>query len=63
MANTAGFRLSNTNQLTSFDVEIYQATAPLEAEDAWEAESLLLKIFEYGDYRFHSAFWVRIPGH
>jgi GNAT superfamily N-acetyltransferase len=55
MANTAGFKLSDTNQLTSIDVEISHATAPLESDVAWEVEALLLKILEYGDYSFHSA--------
>jgi len=55
MVNTARFKTSNTTQLTSIDVEIRKATAPLETESAWEVESLLLKILEYGDYSFHSA--------
>jgi GNAT superfamily N-acetyltransferase len=55
MVNAARFSLSNTNQLTSVDFEICQVTAPLDAETVWEIESLLLKIFEYGDYSFHSA--------
>lgn len=55
MVNTARFKVSNTAWLTSVDVEICQTTAPLEAEAAWEVESLLLKILEYGDYSFHSA--------
>jgi GNAT superfamily N-acetyltransferase len=55
MVSTAKIKTSNINQLTSVDVEISQATAPLGAEAAWEVESLLLKILEYGDYSFHSA--------
>lgn len=45
----------NSNRLVSVDLEVSQATAPLESEAAWEVESLLLKILEYGDYSFHSA--------
>jgi hypothetical protein len=55
MANTTRFKVSNTIRLTSVDVEICRVTAPLEVEAAWEAESLLLKILEYGDYSFRSA--------
>ena len=32
-----------------------QVTAPLPCDLAWEVESLLLKVFEYGDYSFRSA--------
>jgi GNAT superfamily N-acetyltransferase len=55
MLNTARLQNPNTTQLTNVDIEICQATAPLEAGAAWEVESLLLKILEYGDYSFHSA--------
>lgn len=55
MVDTARFKTSNTNLLTNVDVEICKTTAPLEEEAAWEVESLLLKILEYGDYSFHSA--------
>jgi N-acetylglutamate synthase-like GNAT family acetyltransferase len=37
------------------DIEILRRPAPLDLETAWEVESLLLKIFEYGDYSFRSA--------
>ena len=37
------------------DIETRQVMAPLAPEAAWEVESLLLKIFEYGDYSFRSA--------
>ena len=37
------------------DVEICRAAAPLDSKAAWEIESLLVKIFEYGDYSFRSA--------
>ena len=36
-------------------VDVSRVTAPLEAGSAWEVEAFLLKIFEYGDYRFRSA--------
>ncbi|MHC4741743.1 MAG: GNAT family N-acetyltransferase [Planctomycetota bacterium] len=37
------------------DVEVVGLTAPLGREAAWEIESFLLKIFEYGDYSLRSA--------
>ena len=37
------------------DIEIQQVTAPLPWEFAWQIESFLLEIFEYGDYSFRSA--------
>lgn len=37
------------------DVDFFSVTAPLGREAAWEIESFLLKIFEYGDYSFRSA--------
>lgn len=37
------------------DIEIQQVKAPLAPQAVWEVESLLLKIFEYGDYSFRSA--------
>lgn len=45
----------NTTRFMSTDIEVCQVTAPLGIEAAWEIESLLLKIFEYGDYSFRSA--------
>ena len=45
----------NTTILTNTDIEVQHVTAPLDIEAAWEIESLLLKIFEYGDYSFRSA--------
>ena len=42
-------------EMSSIDSEISQIIAPLQTEIAWEVESLLLKIFEYGDYSFRSA--------
>jgi predicted N-acetyltransferase YhbS len=36
------------------NVEICRAAAPLDSKAAWEIESLLVKIFEYGDYSFRS---------
>jgi len=55
MASTAGTKILNTTRLISTDIEVCQVTAPLGTEIAWEIESLLLKIFEYGDYSFRSA--------
>lgn len=55
MVNTAGTNILNTNRLMIANIEVCRATAPLDAEAAWEIESLLLKIFEYGDYSFRSA--------
>jgi len=45
----------NAAILTQRNIEIHRITAPLDTEAAWEIESLLLKIFEYGDYSFRSA--------
>ncbi|MCX5638673.1 MAG: GNAT family N-acetyltransferase [Planctomycetota bacterium] len=45
----------NPSRLTTADIELCQVTAPLSPEATWEIESLLLKIFEYGDYSFRSA--------
>lgn len=47
--------LSNITRSTNAEIEVCRATAPLTPESAWEVESLLLKIFEYGDYSFRSA--------
>ena len=44
-----------TKELLKTDIEKCIAIAPLENELAWEVESLLLMIFEYGDYSFRSA--------
>jgi GNAT superfamily N-acetyltransferase len=41
--------------LTTTNIEICCVTTPLTPEAAWEVESLLIKIFEYGDYSFRSA--------
>jgi GNAT superfamily N-acetyltransferase len=41
--------------LSNANIEVYRVTAPLPPEATWEIESLLLKIFEYGDYSFRSA--------
>lgn len=45
----------NIPTLTIAKIEICRLTAPLAPEAAWEVESLLLEIFEYGDYSFRSA--------
>jgi len=37
------------------DIEFCKVSAPLEPETVWRIESLLLKVFEYGDYSFRSA--------
>jgi len=37
------------------DIDIHKAAAPLQPEIAWQVESLLVKIFEFGDYSFRSA--------
>ncbi len=55
MVNTAGTEIFDTARLMNTDTEVYEVAAPLGAEAAWEIESLLLKIFEYGDYSFRSA--------
>lgn len=55
MVNKAGTKILNTTRLMNTDTEVYKVAAPLGAEAAWEVESLLLKIFEYGDYSFRSA--------
>ena len=39
----------------NLDFEICRVTAPLNAIAAWQLESFLLKIFEYGDYSFRAA--------
>jgi len=44
-----------TKELLKKDIEKCIAIAPFENELAWEVESLLLRIFEYGDYSFRSA--------
>ncbi len=54
MADEAKPRTPNAKRLTSADIEVSRVTAPLDPEAAWEVESLLLKIFEYGDYSFRS---------
>ena len=36
-------------------IEFCKAASPLEPEAVWQIESLLLKVFEYGDYSFRSA--------
>jgi len=55
MASKAGTEILDTDRLINTDIEVCRATAPLDTEAAWEIESLLLKIFEYGDYSFRSA--------
>ena len=37
------------------NIEIRKVTAPLQPESAWQVESLLVRIFEYGDYSLRSA--------
>jgi GNAT superfamily N-acetyltransferase len=44
-----------TSALRNTEIELCRATAPVPAEQAWEIESLLLRIFEYGDYSFRAA--------
>lgn len=44
-----------TKELLKTDIEICITIVPIEKAIAWEIESLLLKIFEYGDYSFRSA--------
>jgi GNAT superfamily N-acetyltransferase len=41
--------------LTNTDIEFCRVTPPLASMLAWEIESFLLKVFEYGDYSFRSA--------
>jgi GNAT superfamily N-acetyltransferase len=55
MANTTGPKTLDKTTLSNTKVEISRVTAPLAPEATWEVESLLLKIFEYGDYSFRSA--------
>lgn len=45
----------NTAILKNTNIEVCRVTAPLAPEAAWEVESLLLQVFEYGDYSFRSA--------
>jgi len=37
------------------DIEFYRVSSPANPKTAWQIESLLLRIFEYGDYSFRSA--------
>lgn len=55
MLNTMGIEALKTSCIANADIEVCRVTAPLAPEAAWEVESLLLKIFEYGDYSFRSA--------
>jgi len=50
-----GAKTLNTAILKNTNIEVCRVTAPAAPEAAWEVESLLLKIFEYGDYSFRSA--------
>lgn len=44
-----------TAGLISADIEFCQVAAPLAHEAAWEVESLLVSVFEYGNYSFRAA--------
>jgi len=55
MIHSTDSKLMNTNALSCAEIEFYRVTAPLDPETVYEIESLLLKIFEYGDYSFRSA--------
>jgi len=55
MLNTLKAKALNTTRLANTDVEVCQVAAPLTPDAAWKVESLLLKIFEYGDYSLRSA--------
>ncbi|HET6445790.1 MAG TPA: GNAT family N-acetyltransferase [candidate division Zixibacteria bacterium] len=55
MADEAKPKTPKTERLASADIEVSLVKAPLNPGIAWEVESLLLKIFEYGDYSFRSA--------
>jgi GNAT superfamily N-acetyltransferase len=48
-------KIVDTAQHSISSVRFDQFTAPLAVSLAWEVESLLLEIFEYGDYSFRSA--------
>jgi len=37
------------------NIDIHKVTAPLQPQMAWQVESLLVRIFEFGDYSFRSA--------
>ena len=41
--------------LKNTEIELCRVTAPVASAQAWEIESLLLGIFEHGDYSFRSA--------
>jgi N-acetylglutamate synthase-like GNAT family acetyltransferase len=55
MINTTEVTQFNVTRLSNTDIEVHRVTTPLADGLAWEIESLLLKIFEYGDYSFRSA--------
>jgi GNAT superfamily N-acetyltransferase len=52
---TAGSVNINSIVLEVENIDIHKVTAPLQPQMAWEVESLLVSIFEFGDYSFRSA--------
>lgn len=55
MIHTAGSKSRNANVLSCAGTEFCRVDAPLVPKAVWQIESLLLNIFEYGDYSFRSA--------
>lgn len=51
----AQMRSARTSVFAEADISYEQVAAPVVPDLAWELESLLLRIFEYGDYSFRSA--------
>gem|GEM_PF-2145112 len=51
-----------TGGLAGSDVRISRLAAPLDAKTAWQVESLLVRIFERGDYSFRSALSGKYSG-
>ena len=47
--------MMETETRTLHDVRFSRVTAPLDVRLAWEVESFLLEVFEYGDYSFRAA--------
>ena len=45
------------------DIEVLKVSSPILPQRAWQIESFLLKIFEYGDYSFRKALAGRLSSH
>jgi ribosomal protein S18 acetylase RimI-like enzyme len=46
-----------------FDIKILKLSSPVPDKQAWQMESFLLKIFEYGDYSFRKALAGKLHRH